>query len=260
MQPIMVVSSANLLMVLEWSLAALSYVNSGDGCDFLKTTQWLDSVKVAMNLTKSGFHRDLIYTVQFGAPFPEDLEALLVQNVSSGVYMDVYQLQTLRKDAGLHVLLDSEVDLEAPAYESPGFTAFIYPRPDPTTPGHLTATVPIHGRYHRPSGPGTHVQVEIKYTKLLLKSDSCEHGKLPFSNLPYKIVYGPCSVHNVSICSWIEIEHLQVPQSLAMDLPVGDKSLLFLVCGGTLCVTILCNLILAATIWKHGIFEFPPYL
>lgn len=75
------------------------------------------------------------------------------------------------------VLLDSEVDLEAPAYESPGFTALVYPRPNPTNLGHLTTTVPIHGRYHRPSDPGTREKVAIKHPKLLLKSDTCEHGK-----------------------------------------------------------------------------------
>ncbi|XP_012680753.1 phosphatidylinositol-glycan biosynthesis class X protein [Clupea harengus] len=252
----MILQTCVLLFWVDLGLSVTHPGKGGDGCGFIITSQWVDLVKVVVNLTKSGFHRDLVYIVQFGAPFPEDLQVLLLQNITRGVYMDFYQLQSLRKDTGLHVLLDSEVDLEAPAYESPGFTALVYPRPNPTNLGHLTTTVPIHGRYHRPSDPGTREKVAIKHPKLLLKSDTCEHGKPLLSSLPHKIVYAPCSVDNVSICSWIEVENLQVPQSMALDLPVGDKSLIFTVCGGTLFITILCNLILTATIWKHAIFEF----
>lgn len=90
------------------------------------------------------------------------------------------------------MLLDSEVDLEAPAYESPGFTALVYPHPDPTIPGHLTATVPIHGRYHRPSDPDTREKIELKYPKLLLKSDTCMHGK-PLIHAQTSSI--PCTMH-----------------------------------------------------------------
>ncbi|KAL2090265.1 hypothetical protein ACEWY4_014953 [Coilia grayii] len=249
----------NLHIVVILFVAGLHATHTGkgdDGCGFLITSQLLERVKVAVNLTKNGFHRDLIYTVQFGAPLFGNLQALLIQNIASGMYMDIYQLQSLREDSGLHVLLDSEVDLEAPAYESPGFASFIYLRSDSSVPGYLTSTVPIHGRYHRPAESKTREIVEIQHPKLLLKSDNCENGKPLLSSLPHKTVNAPCSVHNLSVCRWFQIENLQAPQSITLTLPVGDKSLIFLVCGGTLFITVLCNLILTVTIYKNALFEF----
>ncbi|XP_063056970.1 phosphatidylinositol-glycan biosynthesis class X protein isoform X2 [Engraulis encrasicolus] len=217
-------------------------------------TQLFGRFEVAANLTKNGFHRDLSYTVQFDTPLSGEVEAVLIQNIPSGMYMDFYQLQSLRTDSGLHVLLDSEVDLEAPAYESPGFLAFIYPQPDPSAPGHLTATVPVHGRYHRPAESGAGEIVELQHPKLLLKSDNCKIGKALQSSPPHKTVQAPCSVHNLSNCTWLDIENLQAP-AVKLTLPVGDKSLTFLVCVGTLIITVLCNLILTVAIWKNALFD-----
>lgn len=47
-------------------------------------------------------YRDLQYSVQWGK-VDHDVKALLVQKLPSGVYMDEYQLETLKRDTGLEV-------------------------------------------------------------------------------------------------------------------------------------------------------------
>ncbi|KAG1925501.1 phosphatidylinositol-glycan biosynthesis class X protein [Pimephales promelas] len=112
-------------------------------------------------------YRDLLYTVEWGE-VDHDVKALLVQKLPSGVYMDEYQLETLRHDTGLEVRLDSKVDLEAPEYLSTGFTALVF------LSGKHEATVPVHGRYHRPADSGVErVTVELESPRLLVRSDKC---------------------------------------------------------------------------------------
>lgn len=70
------------------------------------------------------------------------------------------------------MLLGSAVDLEAPAHTSEEFLVLVYPALDQ---GILKATLPIHGRYHKPSLAGKRFElVEIQLPKLILRTDTCE--------------------------------------------------------------------------------------
>ncbi|XP_028856789.1 phosphatidylinositol-glycan biosynthesis class X protein [Denticeps clupeoides] len=220
-----------------------------DACPF--TAQGFRSLRLLVDVNRRGFHRDLVYSVRHDNGLPADLRVLLIHKLPSGIYMDVYQLESLKKDAGLQVLLNSEVDLEAPAYWSPAFFAFVYPTSHPTMPWHLQAVVPFHGRYHRPSLSGKWEQLVIEPPKLLLKSDIC---KPLFSSLSHKVIEAPCTAKNYSFCTWIEFDNLQGPKAVTLDLPVGDLSLTLPVCGGTLAITVICSLYLSQTIWKYGTF------
>ncbi|KAG7487426.1 hypothetical protein MATL_G00023240 [Megalops atlanticus] len=222
-----------------------------DNCGFAE--KWLDSVTVSRDLLKRGFHRELKTTVQYGHPSPDGLRALLVQNLPRGVYMDPYQLASLHQDTGLQVLLDAEVDLEAPAYVSHGFSSFVYPTRDPGSPRRLQAAVPIHGRYHRPSGSGQGWErVEIEPPRLLLRREGCQQ-LLPTP--PHVLVDAPCTFHNLSICRWLEIQLPQGEMGVSLELPVGDQSLVVPVCAGTLLVTLLCCALIAVTVWRHGFLQ-----
>ncbi|KTF94914.1 hypothetical protein cypCar_00033921 [Cyprinus carpio] len=130
-------------------------------------SEWLKSVSMSVKISKAGFHRDLHYRVQWSKT-EQEVHALLVQKLPSGVYMDEYQLDTLRRDTGLEVLLDSKVDVEAPEYLSSGFTALVF------LSGRREAVVPVHGRYHRPSDSSKRVKVELESPRLLLRSEQCE--------------------------------------------------------------------------------------
>ncbi|XP_066503585.1 phosphatidylinositol-glycan biosynthesis class X protein isoform X2 [Hoplias malabaricus] len=210
---------------------------------------WFNSVDISATVSKKGFHRELLYKVRH-VPTPHFLKALLIQRMPKGVYMDQYELASMREDTGLQVFLDSSVHLEDPSYMSTCFTALIYLSPANGHPGLLEAVVPFHGRYHRPSDSGGWEIVTIKQPKLLLFPESCE--KLTPSE-PHHIVKAPCTVHNQSLCSWLEIKGLQDPYLVTLQIPVGNFSLTLLVCAGTMLTSLLCCALLFRIIWTHGI-------
>uniref|UniRef100_A0A673FU24 Phosphatidylinositol-glycan biosynthesis class X protein n=1 Tax=Sinocyclocheilus rhinocerous TaxID=307959 RepID=A0A673FU24_9TELE len=207
-------------------------------------SEWLKSVSVSVKISKAGFHRDLQYRVQWSST-DHDVQALLVQKLPSGVYMDAYQLETLRRDTGLEVLLDSEVDLEAPEYLSSGFTALVF------LSGTHEAVVPVHGRYHRPSDSSKPVKVDIEPPRVLLRSDQC---RTLGPGVRGVVVEAPCTVSNHSICSWMQILDLQGDAGVSLELPVGDSSLVLTVCAGTVLTAVLSCVYLLRNIWKHGSF------
>ncbi|XP_065100507.1 phosphatidylinositol-glycan biosynthesis class X protein [Paramisgurnus dabryanus] len=231
-------------------LIVLGFIHNGGSqeVDDCFSSKWLKSVMISMKITKAGFHRDLQYSVQYDK-VDHDVKALLVQKMPSGVYMDEYQLATLREETGLEVLLDSKVDLEAPEYLSTGFTAFIYLSPSSEISGQHEATVPIHARYHRPSESGDKwVKVDIGSPRLLIRSDQC---KTQSSHLSYEFVDAPCTFSNVSICSWLEIQDLEETGPVSLDIPVGDARQIFIVCVGTVLVTLLSCFLLFRAMWNH---------
>ncbi|XP_058616733.1 phosphatidylinositol-glycan biosynthesis class X protein isoform X3 [Onychostoma macrolepis] len=200
---------------------------------------------MSVKISKAGFHRDLQYRVQWSKT-DHDVQVLLVQKLPSGVYMDEYQLETLRRDTGLEVLLDSKVDLEAPEYLSSGFTALVF------LSGKHEAVVPVHGRYHRPSDSSKRVKVDIESPRLLLRSDQCTETLSP--GLRRVVVDAPCTFSNHSICSWMEILDLEDNAGVSLEIPVGDSSMIITVCVGTVLTTVLSCVYLLRNIWKHGSF------
>ncbi|XP_042604760.1 phosphatidylinositol-glycan biosynthesis class X protein isoform X3 [Cyprinus carpio] len=216
-------------------------------------SEWLKSVSMSVKISKAGFHRDLHYRVQWSKT-EQEVHALLVQKLPSGVYMDEYQLDTLRRDTGLEVLLDSKVDVEAPEYLSSGFTALVF------LSGRREAVVPVHGRYHRPSDSSKRVKVELESPRLLLRSEQCETLQTLSLNESSLVrergvaVDAPCTASNHSICSWTEILELEDHAGVSLELPVGDSSMIISVCGVTVLTTVLCCVYLLRNIWKHGSF------
>ncbi|XP_073792793.1 phosphatidylinositol-glycan biosynthesis class X protein isoform X2 [Danio rerio] len=232
------------MMVYLYLLATvLCFIHHGNAqeADDCFPTEWLKSLVISVNISKAGFHRDLEYSV-YWSETDHDVKALLVQKMPSGVYMDEYQLETLRHDTGLEVLLDSKVDLEAPEYLSSGFTALVFLSGN-------AVTVPVHGRYHRPSDTHSHVTVDIQPPRLLLRSDQCETP-----NAQHTVVEAPCTFRNESFCLWLEIQDLKGSAGVSLELPVGDSSKTTCVCVVTLLTTTLCCVYLLIVIWRHGTF------
>ncbi|KAK2906584.1 hypothetical protein Q8A67_005569 [Cirrhinus molitorella] len=228
--------------LLATALCFINYGNAQEGDCF--PSEWFKSLSMSVKISKAGFHRDLEYSVQWSKTH-HDVQALLVQKLPSGVYMDEYQLETLRRDTGLEVLLDSKVDLEAPEYLSSGFTALVF------LSGKHEVVVPVHGRYHRPSDSSTRVKVDIESPRLLLRSDQC----LTVSpGVDHVVVDAPCTVSNHSICSWIEILDLKSNGGVSLEIPVGDSSMTVTVCVVTVLTTVLSCFYLLTNIWKHGSF------
>ncbi|MCI4383415.1 hypothetical protein PGIGA_G00026230 [Pangasianodon gigas] len=117
-------------------------------------------------------------------------------------------------------------------------------------PEPLQAAVPVHGRYHKASSSGGWERVIIEPPRLLLRSEHCDTVD---PGLPHRVVDAPCTSQNQSLCSWLEIHGLQVP-NMSLELPVGDSSLIIPVCAVTSLVSLLCSAFLFRAVWKHGIF------
>ncbi|XP_029285794.1 phosphatidylinositol-glycan biosynthesis class X protein [Cottoperca gobio] len=226
-------------------------------CDLLK--QWLESSLVSVEIIKKGFHRDVVTTVELSRDVLSGVRVLLVHRWPRGVYVDPYQLASLRDQSDWKILLDSAIDLEVPAHETSGFVTYVYPTPDGPTLTLLKVTIPIHGRYHKPSFVGEiFTSVDIEPPELLLRTEKC----MQLNNVkPHSVVDAPCSPDNSSTCSWVKLQHQpQERAPVAVQFPVGDGSLVTPVCGGTLLVTMLCCVALSKHMWTHHLNSGGQYL
>ncbi|XP_076009279.1 phosphatidylinositol-glycan biosynthesis class X protein [Genypterus blacodes] len=218
-------------------------------CGLLK--QQLKSVSVSVEISKKGFHRELITNIQISPDVLNDVRLLLVHQWPRGIYVDPYQLASLSDHSDWEILQISAIDLEAPAHKTWGFSTFLFPEIDDQTPRLQTIAIPIHGRYHEPSFVGkTFAAVDIEFPELLLRTDKCP--KLYSS----EIVNAPCTADNSSTCTcaWFKIwPGPQEKGQVSLRLPVGNGSLVTPVCAGTLLVTMMCCAALSRRMWQNRI-------
>uniref|UniRef100_A0A803JMB9 Phosphatidylinositol-glycan biosynthesis class X protein n=1 Tax=Xenopus tropicalis TaxID=8364 RepID=A0A803JMB9_XENTR len=111
--------------------------------------------------------------VQGPAELVKHCRVLIQEHIPSGLYLDPYQLSSLRHHNLTEVLLLTPVDVEAPEYLSRGHTALVYTKPDPSCAHCYTSTVPLHIRYHRPASQTDKVSITLQNPKLLL---NCGQG------------------------------------------------------------------------------------
>ncbi|KAE8605767.1 hypothetical protein XENTR_v10015315 [Xenopus tropicalis] len=126
-------------------------------------------------ILNKGYHRDLetSVVVQGPAELVKHCRVLIQEHIPSGLYLDPYQLSSLRHHNLTEVLLLTPVDVEAPEYLSRGHTALVYTKPDPSCAHCYTSTVPLHIRYHRPASQTDKVSITLQNPKLLL---NCGQG------------------------------------------------------------------------------------
>uniref|UniRef100_A0A3B3C2U6 Phosphatidylinositol-glycan biosynthesis class X protein n=1 Tax=Oryzias melastigma TaxID=30732 RepID=A0A3B3C2U6_ORYME len=207
---------------------------------------------LSVELSNKGFHRlEVVTTVELGSETPGDVRALLVYTWPRGVYVDPYQLAFLSDLRGWQMLFNTTIDLEEPAHRTSAFLTYVYPSHNGPTPGPLTVTIPIHGRYHKPAFDGkSFTPVHIELPELLLWTKKCT----PIQRLePHTLLDAPCNASNTSICSWIKIQLSHKVCTTFLHLPVGDGPTVTLVCTGTLLVTVICCAVLCHSILKHQI-------
>ncbi|XP_033894495.1 phosphatidylinositol-glycan biosynthesis class X protein isoform X1 [Acipenser ruthenus] len=225
---------------------------------YCSENDWLESFTVIRRLINNGFHRELVSHVQCAAAVPEGSQVLLLEKLPQGVYVDPYQLTSAQEHSDtqclcVQVLLASEIDLEAPAYLSSGFSALVYASLDPQCSGCFTTTLPVHARYHRPAGSGEAEQrVSIESPRLLVRA---EESTLPLACPQNKVTEAPCTAQNHSLCVWLEIHYQQELEAVSLQIPVGDQRQVLAVCTGTLSVTLLCCCMILGAVWKHGHFQ-----
>lgn len=220
-----------------------------DHCVLLN--QALEASTVSVELTKKGFHRDLINTVELRPDTLRDVRVLLVHTWPSGVYIDPYQLASMSDKRDWQILFDSTIDLELPAHKTSGFLTYVYPSYTGPTPTILKVTIPVHGRYHEPSFAGeTFTSVYIEHPELLLRTEKCAQLNLLE---PHTVVDAPCTATNSSNCSWVKVQRHQELGPLSFQVPVGDGSAVVYICGGTLLVTMICCVTLSKYMWRYRI-------
>lgn len=221
--------------------------NIGKHCGLLQ----LESSLVSVEIIKRGFHREMVTTVELSPDVLSEVRVLLLHRWPRGVYIDPYQLASLSDQSDWQILLDSAIDLEVPAHMTAGFVTYVYPSPDGPTPRLLQVTIPVHGRYHKPSFVGeTFTSVDIGHPELLLRTERC----MQLNNAePHTVVDAPCTADNSSMCQWVKVKQQQERGHVSVRFPVGDGSLVAPVCSGTLLVTMLCCVTLSKYMWKHRI-------
>uniref|UniRef100_A0A8C6TPY3 Phosphatidylinositol-glycan biosynthesis class X protein n=1 Tax=Neogobius melanostomus TaxID=47308 RepID=A0A8C6TPY3_9GOBI len=240
-------------LLLFSTFAYLLESHSTNNDDASNDCRFLEHVNsdVSLTLLKTGFHRELVTTVQFNTHgFLGKL--LLVYSWPKDIYVDPYQLVSLGEQRNWEMLLDSTIDLEMPAHKSSGFHTYLYPHLEELTAEQINLTVPIHGRYQKPSFNGNAFEsVIIHPPDLLLRpvKNCIQPQKLE----SYTMVDAPCTANNSSTCQWIKVNHQKLPGPVTLQFPVGDVSLVIPVSGGTLLVTIICCVVLSISAWRRQI-------
>ncbi|XP_068174528.1 phosphatidylinositol-glycan biosynthesis class X protein [Antennarius striatus] len=226
-----------------------SFEKDENSCGLL--TKFLETSPVSLAINKYGFHRDVVITVELSPDALSGFRVLLVQRWPRGIYVDPYQLASLRNQGDWEILLDSSIDLEVPAHKTSGFVSYVYSTPEEPTPSQLTVTIPVHGRYQKPScDEKTFTSVDIEPPELLLRRENCMQSD---TVSPLTVVDAPCTPNNSSICTWVKLQHHKDQGPVSLQFPVGDGSLVLSVCAGTLLVTMICCLALSKYIWEHRV-------
>ncbi|CAL9695718.1 unnamed protein product [Knipowitschia caucasica] len=225
----------DFLLFSTWACLStcLSFSTLADDCNF----------KVSMELKKTGFHRELETIVLFKNKHFDKM--LLVYSWPKDIYVDPFQLSSLRNQINWEMLLGTTMDLELPAHKSSGFRTYLFLKMEEITAGHMKLTIPIHGRYQKPSFNGNAFNsIDIYPPNLLLRPvETCTQVN-NFGSVTTTVVDAPCTAKNSSICQWANV-HFHQPDPVILQLPVGDASLVIHVCGGTLLFTIICTVALS---------------
>ncbi|KAK7889570.1 hypothetical protein WMY93_025130 [Mugilogobius chulae] len=176
---------------------------ASDDCNYL------ERITVSMELQKTGFHRELVTTVQFKNIGLFD-KILLVHTWPKDIYVDPFQLASLGDQRNWEMLLDSTIDLEMPAHKSPQFDTYLFPHLEELTSGQINLTIPIHGRYQKPSNDGnpSFNSIDIHPPNLLLRLvETCTQLNKLGSTI---VVDAPCTADNSSTCQWIKVQPQKV--------------------------------------------------
>uniref|UniRef100_A0A2R8P8B6 Phosphatidylinositol-glycan biosynthesis class X protein n=1 Tax=Callithrix jacchus TaxID=9483 RepID=A0A2R8P8B6_CALJA len=134
-------------------------------------------ITLRQEVLKDGFHRDLLIKVKFGEGI-EDLQRcrlLIKQNIPTGLFVDPYELASLRERNITEAMMVSEnFDVEAPNYLSKESEVLIYARRDSQCIDCFQAFLPVHYRYHRPHSKDGETFTVVSNPDLLMY---CDQGK-----------------------------------------------------------------------------------
>ncbi|XP_032003291.2 phosphatidylinositol-glycan biosynthesis class X protein-like, partial [Hylobates moloch] len=204
---------------------------------------------------KDGFHRDLLIQVKFGESI-EDLQTcrlLIKQDIPAGLYVDPYELASLReRNITEAVMVSENFDIEAPNYLSKESEVLIYARRDSQCIDCFQAFLPVHYRYHRPHSQDGEASIVVNQPDLLMFCDQ----EFPILKCwAHSEVAAPCALENEDICQWNKMKYKSVYKNVILQVPVGLTVHTSLVCSVTLLITILCSALILVAVFKYGHFS-----
>ncbi|MEE6500800.1 hypothetical protein FKM82_003936 [Ascaphus truei] len=206
---------------------------------------------VRREILNTGFHRELVtrLDVQGFAEQVNSCSIVFKENVPSGLFLDPYQLSSLRKHNLTEVLLLESVDVEAPEYLSQEHAALVYAKPDPACTHCFISTVPVHARYHRPSAEIRETSFTLRNPQLLIH---CSKDFPPSGCPQLSVVEAPCASEAGTACQWLDVPYIPVPKTLTAQVPVGITQHGPAVCFLTLVMTLICTGMIFSAVYKHG--------
>ncbi|XP_066454223.1 phosphatidylinositol-glycan biosynthesis class X protein isoform X2 [Eleutherodactylus coqui] len=211
------------------------------------------AVTVSRGILKSGFHRDLVTRVKLhsSAEQIDGCSILLQETIPSGLFLDPYQLSSLRQHNLTEVILLNAVDLEAPEYLSTELNALVYTRRDQSCDDCFISSVPIHARYHRPSAQVSEASIVLSSPQLLVR---CRKDFLLNGCLDYPLVEAPCGPTDGIRCQWMALPYTEASEKLVLQVPVGNIRHGPAVGIITVAVTLFCTGLILTSVYKHKRF------
>ncbi|XP_063296989.1 phosphatidylinositol-glycan biosynthesis class X protein [Pelobates fuscus] len=207
-------------------------------------------IVVQREILNRGFHRDLVTRLDLHT-FAEQVDSCRVhflESIPSGLFLDPYQLSSLRQHNFTDVFLLTAVDLEAPEYLATEQKARVYAKPDPAVCAHcFSSIVPIHTRYHQPSY-FSEASITLQSPQLLIH---CNKDFPPSGCTHYPVSEAPCGLEDDSVCSWLHLPYTAVPKTIIMQVPVGMTQHKAVVCTVTIAVTLICAGMILLAVYKH---------
>ncbi|XP_073844728.1 phosphatidylinositol glycan anchor biosynthesis class X [Musca autumnalis] len=201
----------------------------------LQQKDLLSTPIVGVELSEEGFHRNLIYTVQFDYPLAgKNCEYLLRQSFPASVYISVDQLDELSRKEKLKAIYPRFVDIEKPTEESTEFDIFI----KGSTKVSDTIYLPIHVRYHAPSEEKSFIPIDLfAPNAMYISCPSQEEQQFVERELEIETSPGYCLDETVPTiregpknikdpsCKWKDVKiALQIKSSLHAEIPIGNES------------------------------------
>ncbi|KAG8135887.1 hypothetical protein E2320_008868, partial [Naja naja] len=184
--------------------------------------------EITQQLLKYGFHRDLLIRVDLGIVDKglESCRLAIKVHLPRGLYVDPYELKSLQQHNLTEALvIADEVDLEVPEYLATDSSVLVYMNPDPKCITCFKALLPLHCRYYRPSEMNCLKETETE---------------------------APCSQNNLAVCHWKSMKYKMLSKELELQVPVGLKHHLPLVCAITLITTGLCSSFILSALCRYG--------
>ena len=147
---------------------------------------------------------------------PDKCTLVMEETLPRGAYIDPDQLRDLRYSRGIRAHVPATIDIEKPEFESESWRVFIF-RPLRVQENLRVTSVqlPVHMRYHRPSGQGgasptgPSATVRINNPRLLL---SCGDGEDILANCSERRVTSYCDETGAEKCDWLNLPYkINVP-------------------------------------------------